>query len=188
MRAMLMRASKRAVRNLDGCGTIQSFGRAGLQAMIGTIVDDKRLGNAVALDSISLVWPRIAAPALGGVLVGPLGVGALFWMTAAGQLITFITLLLIRWEPQDMKAAKESVGSNVLEALRHVRGETVMDELRGLAIDEPETRCGRTANFLLDTYNLLSPTSIMRAFQSGEPSAPPLCTLIGGCNDESPDD
>ncbi|MCH7997561.1 MAG: MFS transporter, partial [Chloroflexi bacterium] len=68
-------------------GTIQSFGRAGLQAMIGTIVDDKRLGNAVALDSISMVWPRIAAPALGGVLVGPLGVGALFWMTAAGQLI-----------------------------------------------------------------------------------------------------
>ena len=29
-------------------GTIQSFGRAGLQAMIGSIVDKERLGNAVA--------------------------------------------------------------------------------------------------------------------------------------------
>ena len=115
-------------------GTIQSFGRAGLQAMIGTIVDDKRLGNAVALDSISMVWPRIAAPALGGVLVGPLGVGALFWMTAAGQLITFITLVLISWKPQDMKAAKESVGDNILEALRHIRGETVIMSLVTLGL------------------------------------------------------
>jgi predicted MFS family arabinose efflux permease len=115
-------------------GTIQSFGRAGLQAMIGTIVDDKRLGNAVALDSISLVWPRIAAPALGGVLVGPLGVGALFWMTAAGQLITFVTLLFIHWTPQEMKAAKDSVGNNVLEALRHIRGETVIMSLVALGL------------------------------------------------------
>ncbi len=34
-------------------GVIQSFGRPGHQAMICSVVDSKRLGNAVALDSVS---------------------------------------------------------------------------------------------------------------------------------------
>ena len=115
-------------------GTIQSFGRAGLQAMIGSIVDKERLGNAVALDSISLTWPRIVAPALGGILIGPIGVGGLFWLTAFGQLITYITLILISWTPQEMKAARQSVSSNVLEALRHISGETIIVALVALGL------------------------------------------------------
>ncbi len=115
-------------------GTIQSFGRAGLQAMIGSIVDKEKLGNAVALDSISLTWPRIVAPALGGILIGPIGVGGLFWLTAFGQLVTYITLILISWTPQEMKAARESVSSNVLEALRHISGETIIVALVALGL------------------------------------------------------
>lgn len=139
-------------------GTIQSFGRAGLQAMIGTIVDDKRLGNAVALDSISMTWPRIAAPAIGGVLVGPLGVGVLFWMTAVGQLITFVTLVLIRWTPQEMSAAKESVGNNVLEALRHIKGETVIMSLVWL---------GLISALFAGSFNFLLPIFAVEILDSG---------------------
>ena len=115
-------------------GTIQSFGRAGHQAMIGSVVDDQRLGNAVALDSVSMAWPRIAAPALGGILIGPIGVDGLFWVTAAGQLVTFITLIMIRWTPQERRAAKESVGRNVVEALRYIRGEKVIMSLVTLGL------------------------------------------------------
>ena len=110
-------------------GTIQSFGRAGHQAMIGSVVDEQRLGNAVALDSISMTWPRIAAPALGGLLIGPIGVDGLFWVTAAGQAFTFITLIFIRWTPQERRAARDSVRGNVMEALQHIRGEKVIMSL-----------------------------------------------------------
>jgi len=154
-------------------GTIQSFGRAGLQAMIGTIVDDKRLGNAVALDSISMVWPRIAAPALGGVLVGPLGVAALFWMTTAGQLVTFITLILISWTPQDLKAAKESVGNNVLEAFRHIRGETVIMSLVTL---------GLVSALFAGSFNFLLPIFASEILDSGNTGLGVLMTsaALGG--------
>jgi predicted MFS family arabinose efflux permease len=140
-------------------GTIQSFGRAGHQAMIGSVVDDKRLGNAVALDSISMTWPRIAAPALGGVLIGHIGVGGLFWLTAAGQLVTFITLLFIHWTPQEQRAAKESVGDNILEVIRHVRGETVIMSLVTL---------GLFSSLFAGSFNFLLPIFAVEILDAGE--------------------
>ena len=107
-------------------GMIQAFGRTGHQAMIGSVVDKERLGNAVALDSVSQTWPQIAGPAVGAVLIGVIGTGGVFWVTAALQLFTFITLVRIRWEPQEQQAPKESVSKDVLEALRYIRGETVI--------------------------------------------------------------
>lgn len=140
-------------------GTIQSFGRAGLQAMLGSVVDKKRLGNAVALDSISLTWPRIVAPALGGLLIGPIGVDGLFWLTAAGQLVTFITLILIQWTPEELKAAKESVGSNVMEALRHIRGETLILALVTL---------GLLSALFAGSFNFLLPIFAIDILDAGE--------------------
>ena len=116
--------------------------------MIGSVVDKERLGNAVALDSISQTWPRIAGPAVGAVLIGFIGVGGLFWLTAAGQFITVFTLIRIRWEPQEQKAAKESFGSNVLEALVHIRGETVILALVTL---------GLFSSLFAGAYNFLLP-------------------------------
>lgn len=107
-------------------GVIQSFGRTGHEAMIGSVVQKQHLGNAVALDSISQTWPRIAGPAVGAVLIAFIGVDGLFWLTAGGQLITVLTLVLIRWEPQVQLADKQSVGRNVIEALSHIRGESVI--------------------------------------------------------------
>ena len=107
-------------------GMIQSFGRTGHQAMIGSVVDRQRLGNAVALDSVSQTWPQIAGPAVGAVLIGVIGTAGVFWTTAILQLITFSTLVRIRWQPREQQAPKESVSKDVLEALRYIRGETVI--------------------------------------------------------------
>ena len=140
-------------------GTIQSFGRAGHQAMIGSVVDDQRLGNAVALDTVSMAWPRIAAPALGGILIGPIGVDGLFWLTAAGQLVTFITLIMIRWTPQERRAAKESVGRNVAEALRYIRGEKVIMSLVML---------GLLSSLFAGSFNFLLPIFAIDILDVGE--------------------
>ena len=140
-------------------GTIQSFGRAGHQAMIGSVVDDQRLGNAVALDTVSMAWPRIAAPALGGILIGPIGVDGLFWLTAAGQLVTFITLIMIRWTPQERRAARESVGRNVTEALRYIRGEKVIMSLVML---------GLLSSLFAGSFNFLLPIFAIDILDVGE--------------------
>ncbi len=131
-------------------GTIQSFGRAGHQAMIGSVVDEQRLGNAVALDTVSMTWPRIAAPALGGILIGPIGVDGLFWLTAAGQLVTFITLIFIQWTPQERRAARDSVRGNVVEAIRHIRGEKVIMSLVMLGL--LSSLFAGSLNFLLPIF------------------------------------
>ena len=154
-------------------GTIQSFGRAGLQAMIGTIVDKTRLGNAVALDSISMTWPRIVAPAAGGILMGPIGVDGLFWLTAAGQLVTFITLIRITWTPQEQVASKESVGSNILEAFHHIRGETVIMSLVVL---------GLTSALFAGSFNFLLPIFAVDILNAGDQGLGLLMTFsaLGG--------
>ena len=107
-------------------GMIQAFGRTGHEAMIGSVVNKERLGNAVALDSVSQTWPQIGGPAVGAVLIGVIGTGGVFWATAVLQLFTFITLVRIRWEPHERQAAKESVSESVLEALQYIRGDTVI--------------------------------------------------------------
>ncbi len=140
-------------------GTIQSFGRAGHQAMIGSVVDDQRLGNAVALDSVSMAWPRIAAPALGGILIGPIGVDGLFWLTAAGQLVTFVTLIMISWTPQERRAARESVGRNVMEAFRYIRGEKVIMSLVML---------GLLSSLFAGSFNFLLPIFAIDILDVGE--------------------
>ena len=140
-------------------GVIQSFGRAGLQAMMGNIVDKDRLGNAVALDSISLTWPRIVTPALGGLLIGPLGIGGLFWITAIGQGITFITLILIEWTPQEMTASKDSLSNNVIEAFRHIKGEAV---IIGFVL------LGLLSSLFAGSFNFLLPIFAVDILDAGE--------------------
>ena len=154
-------------------GTIQSFGRAGHQAMIGSVVDDQRLGNAVALDSVSMTWPRIAAPALGGLLIGPIGVDGLFWLTAAGQAVTFVTLVMIRWTPQERRAARESVRGNVLEAIRHIRGEKVIMSLVTL---------GLLSSLFAGSFNFLLPIFAIDILDAGEGGLGVLMTTsaLGG--------
>jgi len=62
-------------------GIIQSIGRPTHQAILGSIVDKRRLPNAVALDNIADSWPRVGGPLIGALLISVIGTGWLFWMT-----------------------------------------------------------------------------------------------------------
>lgn len=128
-------------------GIVQSFGRPGHQAMIGSIVDSSRLGNAVALDSVSETWPRIVAPALGAILIGIIGIDGLFWLTAFAQFITLITLIKIRWVPLDLNNSRK-MGNNILEAIQHIRKESIIVALVAL---------GLLSSLFAGSYNFLLP-------------------------------
>ena len=140
-------------------GVIQSIGRPGHQAMVGSIVDKGRLSSAVALDSIADHWPRVAGPALGTVAIAMIG-GTwhnwgpwLFGLTAAGQLFTAITIFLLKWEP-GMKVARthdqSSAWRDFINGIQHIKGEPVLLSLVALGISFMLFAGG--ASFLLPVF------------------------------------
>lgn len=153
-------------------GIVQSFGRPGHQAMIGSIVDSSRLGNAVALDSVSETWPRIVAPALGAILIGIIGIDGLFWLTAFAQFITLITLIKIRWVPLDLNNSRK-MGNNILEAIQHIRKESIIVALVAL---------GLLSSLFAGSYNFLLPIFADEILGVGETGLGILMTVgaLGG--------
>lgn len=133
-------------------GVIQSVGRPGHQALLGSIMDKKRLPNAVALDNIADTWPRVGGPALGGLLIGIIGTGWLFWMTALGQFFTFLTLLFIQWDPVEQRAKQRGEGKrgSFWDGFRHVWHEKVLLGLIGLGV--AFAMIGGSAMFLMPIF------------------------------------
>ncbi len=122
-------------------GVIQSIGRPGHQAMVGSVVDRKRLAGAVALDSVSDTWPRVGGPAIAAVAIAALGGDWhtwgpwLFGLTSLGQGLTFITILMLKWEP-NMEVAKKRTKDNeqpiwkdFTEGIKILKGHQVLGAL-----------------------------------------------------------
>ena len=107
-------------------GIIQSIGRPGHHAMVGQVVTKEQLASAAAIDSVVDHWPRAVGLAVATLLIVYIGTEGLFWFTAILQFFTGCSLLLLRWKPQAVEAAKKSAKSNFLEGLHYVRKEPVV--------------------------------------------------------------
>jgi len=133
-------------------GIIQSIGRPGHQAILGSIVSKKQLPNAVALDNIADTWPRVAGPAIGGLLIGIVGTGWLFWMTCIGQLFTAITIFLLKWDPEEERAKLDTKKTKYpfFEGFKHVWREKVLLGLIGIGL--AFAMIGGAAMFLMPIF------------------------------------
>ena len=133
-------------------GIIQSIGRPGHQAILGSIVTKKQLPNAVALDNIAETWPRVAGPAVGGLLIAIIGTGWLFILTSIGQLFTAITIFLLKWDPEEQKLKQDSkkIKYPFFEGFKHVWREKVLLGL--IAIGFAFAMVGSAAMFLLPIF------------------------------------
>ena len=117
-------------------GVIQSIGRPGHQAILGSIVDSKRLPNAVALDTVADTWPRAAGPALGGILIAIIGLRWTFVLHVFGQLFTAITIFLLNWNPAEQRERLRAEGSSgsFFEGFRYIWHQPVLVGLVGLGV------------------------------------------------------
>lgn len=140
-------------------GVIQSIGRPGHQAMIGSVVSKKQLPNAVALNSISDTWPRVGGPAIAAVAVAVVG-GPwqtwgpwLFGLTAAGQLFTFITIMMLKPEPS-MDVSKQrkprSMWGDFVDGLKIIKSDQVLAAIVVLGLTFTVLAGG--AGFLLPVF------------------------------------
>ncbi|MBI2855473.1 MAG: MFS transporter [Chloroflexi bacterium] len=133
-------------------GMIQSFGRTGHQAILGNVVAKGDLHKAVALDSVAQHWPNAGGLLLAIPLIGTIGVEGLFWLTALGQLVTGITLLLMHWKYEAPAEArrKRNFREDFIDGFKYIGGESVLVGL--ILITAAATLLGGASQFLMPFF------------------------------------
>jgi predicted MFS family arabinose efflux permease len=105
-------------------GTINSLDMPVRQAFVTDMVGRADVMNAVALNSSAFNIARIVGPAVGGVVVGLVGVGAAFFVNAASFTAVIVGLLLMRdseFHRSQERAERESVWAGLRTGLTYVR-------------------------------------------------------------------
>lgn len=95
-------------------GTVEVVSLPAWQSMIPDMVSQAQVPDASALSSININVARAVGPAVAGVLVGRLGVGAVFGLTAASFLV--FALVVAFWHPPPSKA--RNFGEEFVAGLR----------------------------------------------------------------------
>jgi predicted MFS family arabinose efflux permease len=91
-------------------------------AVVTQLVPRPDLPSAVAANSVGINVSRAVGPALGGVIVGVLGIAAPFWFDAFSNI--GVIAALVWWRPAKRSGTRlppESFGSAVRTGLRHAR-------------------------------------------------------------------
>ena len=103
-------------------GLTNAFDMPTRQSFVVEMVGREDLMNALALNSSAFNLARIVGPAIGGVLIGTIGVGPVFLINAASYIAVLIGLFFIR-ESELTNVPRPSSGSikrNVAEGLRYI--------------------------------------------------------------------
>lgn len=92
-------------------GTVNAFDNPTRQAFVVEMVGRETLSNAIALNSSLFNAARIVGPAVGGVLIGTLGLADAFYANA----ISFVAVILALWamRPEQFFAVPAPVRGNV---------------------------------------------------------------------------
>lgn len=114
-------------------GVINAFHMPGRQSLVPALVGREHVMNAVALNQSAMSISRIAAPALGGVLIALIGVSWVYSMTVFGFLIAGLLLFMIPKFGRQEQDARASIKSEVLEGVNYVRSSSILLPLMLLA-------------------------------------------------------
>lgn len=85
------------------------------QAFVVEMVGPDDLANAVALNSTQFNTARIVGPAIGGVLVGTLGIAVCYWLNAVSFVAVIGGLLLMR--PAELYPGRQAARGNILRQI-----------------------------------------------------------------------
>ncbi len=99
-------------------------------ALVPSIVEREQLSSAIAINSIAFNFSRIIGPAISGLVIVSLGVGAAFAINAVSYLaiVTAVALVSIRKRPE-RGTGPSNVWSEIMEGVRYVRGHFVISTL-----------------------------------------------------------
>jgi MFS family permease len=115
-------------------GLILSFDLPGRQAIIPQLVEQRQIMNAVALGSGATNLTRVIAPALGGVLVGVMGIDGVYYLIVAFYAASAAFLLTMPALLTPTRDSKATVRSDLIEGLRYIRRSSVLPALLAMAV------------------------------------------------------
>jgi MFS family permease len=105
-----------------GLGLVNAFDMPARQAFVFEMVGPDRLTNAVSLNSIVMNAGRLVGPALGGLLIGTVGLAACFLLNAASYLAPLVALAAMRPSELHRRPPTERGPGQLREGLRYVWG------------------------------------------------------------------
>ncbi len=123
--AILLLLDAIAVWHLIGAavvtGLMLSFNIPSRQAIVPRLVEERQVMNAVALNSGSQNINRVVAPALGGVLIGFLGIEGVYFIMFVLAATSGLLMLFVRSVAPELSGPPTTVGRDVVEGLRYAR-------------------------------------------------------------------
>ena len=107
-------------------GTINAFDMPGRQSFVVEMVGKEDLPNAIALNSAVFNSARMFGPAIGGIVIGLLGVGWCFFLNGISFIAVIIGLLLMNVEERIVKKSESSVFQSIKESVAYIRSEVTL--------------------------------------------------------------
>lgn len=115
------------------CGLARAFQQVARSALVSEIVPRELFTNAATWRSSTWQLGLVLGPALGGLLLGWLGMRATLGVTVVLALVSFSAMAAIRHRPTPLDPGKASVLENLAEGLRFLRVNRVI--LAALTLD-----------------------------------------------------
>ncbi|MFH1382346.1 MAG: MFS transporter [Chloroflexota bacterium] len=101
-------------------GCSHSFEQPTRNALVPSLVSKDELTNAVALNSGAMNATRVVGPGVAGVLVAPIGVGGVYYLSAVIYVITLVATIMMRVPPMTGRSGNTSMWSDMDETFRYV--------------------------------------------------------------------
>lgn len=103
-------------------GTVNAVSQPVRRAFVANLVDSERRANALALNSAAFNGSRVLGPALAGLLIGPLGLAAMFWLNALSFLAVLwgLRLMDLRGLPVLRREGRVQLWSELREGLSYL--------------------------------------------------------------------
>lgn len=110
-------------------GMINAFDMPTRQSFVVEMVGKDDLQNAIALNSAVFNGARMFGPAIGGVIIGILGVGWCFFLNGISFIAVIVGLALMRVEKKARRTTGSSLLNSIKEAVSYLRSEESLSML-----------------------------------------------------------
>ena len=151
-------------------GVIFSLNLPARQAIVPELVGEKKLMNAIALNSSGMNVTKIVGPALAGILVGVIGIPGVYMIITGCYVGTVVAMLKVPHTGVTVRKEKTNVLSAIAYGFRYVRHHSTIRVLLILEF---------IVNFLGWPYMMLMPVFARDVFGRGASGLGLLMSAIG---------
>ena len=108
-------------------GCSMSFNQPARTALVPSLVKEDELHSAVALNSAAMNVTRVVGPGMAGLLIAPLGISGVYYISAGVYVLTLATTIIMRVPPVIVRAERTSFHADLGETFRYVyRTKTIL--------------------------------------------------------------